>query len=68
MAKKNKKLDDISALINVRNYMLNQTENSKLSREISHKYVKYVIQLDKQIAEQIISHFEEVDVNESNKQ
>lgn len=62
-----KKLEKISDLINVRNYINVQIENSKLDRSISHKYTKYVAILDKELAEYIIGYFEESN-NENNKQ
>lgn len=55
---KKSKLEEISNLINIRNYMFSQKENMSLDKKIVYKYISYLNKLDLDISKLIIENFE----------
>lgn len=55
---KKSKLEEISNLINIRNYMFSQKENMSLDKKIVYKYISYINKLDLDISKLIIENFE----------
>lgn len=56
------KINEISNLINIRNYILLQTENIKTDKKVSLKLSKLLSELDVSINNQIIDHFDKIKV------
>lgn len=66
LSKTNKDLNNVSNLINIRNYLVYQIENPKTNKKISFDLIKVLNQIDNEINENLIDTF--LNKNEDTKE